>query len=108
MSGTVHDITTKVFKTEFWIWHYMVLMYDDKDYEAREMSRPMDVNGVNIMSHIGTVKDWEFIGSDYNMTKMELSDFGEEVSMEEIMLPENLDVRTAIKNKQEQFYQLPF
>lgn len=79
--------------TEFWIWHYVVLLYDDKSYELYEMSRPMDRNGICMILDIWEIKNLNM--SRYN---------DNEIPMDELMLPVNEDIRTAIKIKQENFY----
>lgn len=90
---TIHNITTKVINTEFWFWHYTVLLYDDKEYELYEMSRPIDRNWVNIL-----LDQWPI-----NNLNMEWYDRNT-ISMEELMDERNTDIRKAIKQKQESFY----
>jgi hypothetical protein len=99
---SVHNLTTKAFATEFWLWRYIILIHDKHNYELYEMSRPMDRNGVNINLHYWTVRKDVYNQKDWTLWAIE--DFWEEISMDELMLPENLDVRTAIKIKQENFY----
>jgi len=99
----MNTLTTKVFATEFLQWHYTVLLYDNIDFEYYEMIRPMDLNGVNITLAYWRVRDNKFV--DYSgINTIILSIEWDEITMEELMLPENLDIRTAIKNRQESFY----
>ena len=100
----MNTLMTKVFATEFWQWHYTVLLYDNHNYELYEMRRPIDHNGVNIMLSAWSIRNNIFRSDNYIIIKRELSDFWNEITMEELMLPENLDIRTAIKIKQESFY----
>jgi len=100
---SVHNIITKVFETEFWFGHYVVLLYDDKNYDLYEMSRPMDYNWVCICLHYWDVKKDIFIQK--NSTLYAIEDFWKEIPMEELMNPSNNDLRTAIKLRQEQFYE---
>ncbi len=108
---TIHDITTKVVATEFWLWHYEVFIYDDNSYELYEMSRPMDRNWVCIMLSYWNVKDWKFLEQWYDWynskSNSDVTQYiknSKEIPIDELMLPVNEDIRTAIKIKQENFY----
>ena len=100
---TIHDIITKVFATEFWLWHYTVLLYDNESYELYEMSRPMDRNGICINLDYWAVYNKKFISALYWANRNNLFD-KDEISNDELMLPDNEDIRRAIKIKQENFY----
>lgn len=103
--NSIHNITTKVFETEFWFGHYTVLLYDKLDYELYEMSRPMDANGVCYWLSFWLVDDNKFINTDSPKTEVVyIEDFWKEIPMGELMHKDNEDLRTAIKLKQEQFY----
>ena len=102
------NLTTKVFETEFGFWHYTVLIYDDKDYELYEMSRPLDSNWINMRSDYWKCDDWLFISESYSPGNYTLDEFWKEISVDEFMDTRNIDIRTAIKIKQENFYQLPY
>ena len=102
------NLTTKVFETEFWFWHYTVLIYDNKDYELYEMNKPLDSNWINMRSDYWRCEDWLFISESYNPGSYTLDEFWKEITIDEFMDEKNLDIRTAIKNKQENFYQLPY
>ncbi len=101
--NSIHNITTKVFETEFWFGHYTVLLYDKQNYELYEMSRPMDRNWVCILLNYWNIEKKEFI-KKHSRTIYNIEDFWKEISMEELMSKDNEDLRTAIKLKQEQFY----
>lgn len=102
---SIHNITTKVFETEFWFGHYTVLLYDDKNYELYEMSRPMDYNGIDMILSFWLVDNDKFVDTDSpQMYTRYIEEFWKEIPMEELMNKDNEDLRTAIKTKQEQFY----
>lgn len=98
MTQSVHNLTTKVFATEFGFGHYCVLIYDDKNFELCEMSRPMDRNGVNATLEYGEISPKN---QKWMLTIMKL---WKGISMEELMDERNNNLRTAIKIKQESFY----
>ncbi len=80
---------TKVYKNN--LGHFEVLIYDRHHYEHYEMIKPTDMNWLNCLLQEGMAKrlpiiDWQ------------------ELSMEEFMQQDNLDLRTAIKQRQEAFY----
>ena len=106
MENSVQNLTTKVFETEFWFWHYTVLIHDNKDYELYEMSKPLDRNWVNYRLDYWSLHWDRFISELYGINKDNI--FWKEISIDEFMDEKNLDIRTAIKNKQENFYQLPY
>lgn len=98
------DLITKVFETQFGFWHYQVLLYNEKDWELWEMSRPLDRNWVCIILSYGRVEWEEFISENTISTIIyTMDEFGKEISIDEFMDSWNLDIRTAIKTKQEQF-----
>lgn len=101
------NLITKVFETEFWFWHYTVLIYDNKDYELYEMSKPLDRNWVNHILSYWTY-DGEIFEAEWYWKWRSLEYFWNEISVDELMDEKNLDIRTAIKNKQENFYELPY
>lgn len=90
----VHDLITTIYKDKE-LWHFIVDIRDKERCEVYEMSRPMDANGINM-----TLYMWRISNYDLDMDM-------DEVSMEEIMLPDNEDLRAAVKIKQEEF-NMPF
>lgn len=68
------------------------------------MSRPLDRNWVCIILSYGRVEWEEFISENTISTIIyTMDEFGKEISIDEFMDSWNLDIRTAIKTKQEQF-----
>ena len=94
---SVHNITTKVFSRN-WFGHYLVLLYDDKNYKLYEMSKPMDPNGVCLMLSYWSSCDMDLIDYEYDLLI-------KWITTVEFMDEKNVDLRTAIKIKQEQFYE---
>lgn len=78
----IQDIYTAMYREKKY-WHIMVYMGIWSDYYWFEMSQPMSKNGVNQQL------DW------YD------EDDDEELSLDELMKPEMLEYRNAIKLRQE-------
>lgn len=93
-------MTTKIYQTEFWFWHYTVLIYDKNNFELYEMSRPMDRNGVHITLAMGIVLWDNFVSDDGHIYTF---DDEVEVELSELMEEGNLQIRTAVKIAQENF-----